>query len=360
MKPLYIISSSCISPQITFDTDSFLANEHIISNNDNVLYCTEPDFRQFINPVQIRRMSRALKIGFSAAIDCLGKTGNDVEEIGAVIVGTGKGCLVDTEEFIHSIRRYNETALNPTHFIHSTYNQLNGMIALNKKINSYNITYAHRGFSFEHTIIDASLLVDEGTASHILAGSFDEMTTEHFDVKKMWGYWKDEKTESRDLLLSSSTGTIAGEGSSFYCLSNKKTADRQVAVKGIKTLYSPTQQDIILGIQSILRENNLTENDIDIVLRGNNGNINQEHHDVLFTTLFPDSAMLYFKHLCGEYDTAVQFGFWIGIQILIKQFIPDILYHPSDLKPVSKKPVRHILLYNNYFELNQSLILLSI
>lgn len=360
MNPIYIISSSCISPQITFETDSFLEHEHIISNDSNVLYCVEPDFRQFINPVQIRRMSRALKIGFSAAMDCLGKTGADVQEIDAIIIGTGKGCLVDTEEFIHSIKKYNETALNPTHFIHSTYNQLNGMIALNKKINSYNVTYAHRGFSFEHTIIDASLLFDEGAANHILVGSFDEMTTEHFNVKKGWGYWKEEKTESRDLLLSTTPGTIAGEGSSFYFLSSQKTAGRQVAIKGMKTIYNPSQEDIVSGIESILKENNLTENDIDIVMRGNNGNINQQSHDELFTSLFPGCVMLYFKHLCGEYDTAVQFGFWLSTQMLIKQSIPDVLYHPLDARRQPEKPLRHVLLYNNYFELNQSLILLSI
>lgn len=303
-------------------------------------------------------MSRGLKIGFSAAIDCLNKS--PITDIDAIIIGTGKGCMVDTEAFIHSIRKYNETALNPTHFIHSTYNQLNGMIALNRKINSYNVTYAHRGFSFEHSLMDAALLLDEGEANNILAGSFDEMTPEHFAVKKIWGYWKQEFIESRELCMSDTEGSIAGEGSSFYLLSSRKTEAPQVAIRAMRTLYNPDAQDIQQNIAAILNEQNLSADDIDIVMSGNNGNKRQQHHGDMFAQQFSHAAFLYFKHLCGEYDTASQFGFWVCTQILLQQEIPEILYCHTDRNRFQKDKIRHILLYNNYFELNQSLILLSI
>ena len=358
MKPIYIISSACISPQHTFDVADFLPETSIASARNNVLYCIEPDFKQFINPVQIRRMSRALKIGFSSAMQCL--NASEVKEIDAIIIGTGKGCLEDTEAFLHSIKQYHETALNPTHFIHSTYNQLNGMIALSKKINSYNVTYAHRGFSFEHTLVDASMLLAEGEANHVLAGSFDEMTKEHFTVKKVWGYWKVEPIESKNLLLSKTPGTIAGEGSAFFILGNQKTKQKQAFIKSIRTLYKPTSDDIAFQIDSILQENELQASDIDILMLGNNGNCNQQHHDLLFTDLFLEAEFLYFKHLCGEFDTASQFGFWLSTQILEKQQIPKALYMPNHQNKEVKKNIKHVLFYNNYFELNQSLILLGV
>ncbi|MBK6331335.1 MAG: beta-ketoacyl synthase chain length factor [Bacteroidetes bacterium] len=358
MKPIYIISSACISPQHTFEAIDFLSDASIVNARNNVLYCIEPDFKQFINPVQIRRMSRALKIGFSAAMKCINES--EIKEIDAIIIGTGKGCLEDTEAFLHSIKQYHESALNPTHFIHSTYNQLNGMIALNKKINSYNVTYAHRGFSFEHTLVDASLLLAEGEANHVLAGSFDEMTLEHFTVKKVWGYWKVEPIESKDLLLSKTPGTIAGEGSAFFILGNQKTKQNQAFIKSIRTMYKPTAEEIAFQIDSILQENDLLSSDIDVLMLGNNGNSNQQHHDLLFADKFLNANFLYFKHLCGEFDTASQFGFWLSTQILEKQQIPKALYGPNNQHKEEKKEIKQVLFYNNYFELNQSLILLSV
>lgn len=356
MKPLYIISSSCISAQKTFDEETFLTSESLIHTKENILFCIEPDFKKYINPVQIRRMSRALKIGFTAALHCIEKS--DVESIDAIIIGTGKGCLIDTESFLHSIKEYHETALNPTHFIHSTYNQLNGMIALNKKINSYNVTYAHRGFSFESTIIDAMLLAEENENLYILVGSFDEITQEHFDIKKQWNYWKKENIDSLELLNSETEGTIAGEGSSFFMLSNLKTNRNQVCIKAINTLYKPNEDDLKHCIETILLENNLNKNDIDIVMYGHNGDANQSKHQSLFQEYFSESVSLGFKHLCGEYDTASQFGFWICNQILLQQHIPQTLYLNSSKE--MKKPIRNILLYNNYFESNQSIFLLNI
>lgn len=356
MKPLFIISSSCISPQNTFYGASLFESQEVNIAKENVLSCVEPNYKEFINPVQIRRMSRALKMGFATAIDCLRKS--PVKEIDAIIIGTGKGCLIDTEAFLHSIRDYNETALNPTHFIHSTYNQLNGMIALDQKVNSYNVTYAHRGFSFEHTLIDASLLMEEGEAKHALLGSFDEMTPEHFFIKQKWGYWKNEWIDSKALLLSDSPGTLAGEGYGFFVIGTEKITENQVSVLSVQTLYNPTEEEILQGVQNILSEHQLDASSIDLLMLGNNGDNRRQHHDKLFAQLLQEAVPLFFKHLCGEYDTANQFGFWLLSQVLLRQQIPEILYHPLHKKRFSKEKIRYALLYNNYFEHNQSLILL--
>jgi 3-oxoacyl-(acyl-carrier-protein) synthase len=303
-------------------------------------------------------MSRALKIGFTCAIECLQKENNQIPE--AIIIGTGKGCLSETEQFLHSIKQYNETALNATHFIHSTYNQLNGMIALQKKINSYNITYVHRGFSFEHCLMDASLLFEEGEINSALVGSFDEMTLEHFNVKKQWAYWKNEKINSLDLLSSESKGSISGEGAAFFLLSKHKPAHRTVAINYISTLYAPTENDIEQELECLLKTCDLNHDDIDIVLSGENGDANYKESYLFFEKLFPHTQFLFFKQLCGEYDTATSFATWMAKRMLELQVIPDYMRHPNDTKQWGERAIKHILIYNNYFHLNQSMILLSI
>ena len=61
----YVQGLGNISPQKTFDNNEFL-NE-ISEYNDNVLPCVLPEFKNYIHPVALRRMSRLLRIGLSAA-----------------------------------------------------------------------------------------------------------------------------------------------------------------------------------------------------------------------------------------------------------------------------------------------------
>ena len=355
MKPIYIVSTSCISPQQTFKSDGLPTS--IIETETNAFHCIEPDFKQYINPVQIRRMSRALKIGYAAAIECMNQIPDQEPE--AIIIGTGKGCLTDTEVFLHSIKEHNETALNATPFIHSTYNQLNGMIALNKKINSYNVTYVHRGFSFEHAMLDAILLFKEGEARTILVGSFDEMTAEHYIVKQNWGYWKEEKINSSSLLKSTTKGTIAGEGSAFFLLSTEKPQTPCIRLQSIATLYKPSNEQLEFELTRLLNEHNISIQEINALLLGENGDCNNTLQFQFVKSLIPQAQQLSFKHLCGEYDTASSFACWISSQILIHQNIPEYLNLNSTNKNQETKKLKHILIYNNYFQLNQSFILLS-
>lgn len=357
MKPIYIHNSACISPQETFGTEDLFLS-HINITNDNIFYCIEPNYSNYINPVQIRRMSRALKMGLSTALQCLSSI--DEATIDAIIIGTGKGCMTDTEQFLHAINDFQESSLNPTHFIHSTYNQLNGMVALNKKIKSYNNTYVHRGFSFEHAMLDAMMLINEENAQNVLVGSFDEITSEHFELKKHWNYWKNENINSINLLNTHSTGTIAGEGSAFFILSNKPAPNPTVKILNIQTLYKPSQEKIFKSIEQIIMQNALTTEDIDVLLLGDNGDTRQNTNYKPLTELFFNVPILGFKHICGEYDTASSFGLWLATQILNLQHIPTYLHHPLNTVIQETKPIRHILFYNNYFEKNQSVMLLSI
>ncbi|MFK5108730.1 hypothetical protein ACI394_29855, partial [Klebsiella pneumoniae] len=69
----YIQGIGAISPQATFDASLFL--EEPIHYQENLLKCVLPDFKQYIHPVQLRRMSRILRIGMSAAKICMQDAG---------------------------------------------------------------------------------------------------------------------------------------------------------------------------------------------------------------------------------------------------------------------------------------------
>ncbi len=356
MKPQYIISISCLSPQHTFESNGFFENDHAEAYHTNILYCKEANYKKYINPIQIRRMSRLLKMGYSVAVDCLEKVKD--RHIDGVIFGTGKGSLSDTEFFLKSIKTYQETALNPTQFIHSTYNQINGLVSLNKKINSYNVTYVHKAFSFEHSLLDAMMLLEEN-AKNVLVGAFEEISEEHFNIKKAWGVFKNEMINSLHLFNNDSKGTIAGEGCTFFVLSNQKTQEKQAKVLDLKTLYQPNDESIHHSIMELLNQNNLASADIDIILHGANGCIQQANHFDFFKSQFPQTDIVPFKQFCGEYDTAIQFAFWIATQILEQQKVPSFFTN-QEQQPLQAKRIRNILIYNNYFENNQSILLLSI
>ncbi|HMN33113.1 MAG TPA: beta-ketoacyl synthase chain length factor [Chitinophagaceae bacterium] len=356
MKSQYIISISCISPQHTFESNGFFENDYAEAFHTNILYCKEANFKKYINPIQIRRMSRLLKMGYSVAVDCLEKVKD--RKIDSVIFGTGKGSLSDTESFLKSIKAYQETALNPTQFIHSTYNQINGLVSLNKKIDSYNVTYVHKAFSFEHSLLDAMMLLEEN-AENVLVGAFEEITEEHFNIKKKFGFFKEENINSLHLFNDLSKGSIAGEGCTFFVLSNQKTKDKQAMVIDLKTLYQPNKESIHHSIKEILNQNNLSSADIDIILHGANGCTQQANHFEFFKSQFPQTDIIPFKQFCGEYDTAIQFAFWIATQILENQKVPSFFVN-QEQQPIQVKKIRNILIYNNYFEINQSILLLSI
>jgi 3-oxoacyl-[acyl-carrier-protein] synthase II len=163
---IFIRSAACISPQKTFNDDGFLTA--IVEYKGNRLQAIEPDYKEFIDPKQARRMSRLIKMGVAAAKKCLDD--GYVEMPGAIITGTALGCMEDTVTFLTRIVELNEEMLPPTAFIQSTHNTVAAQIALMLKCHSYNQTFVHKGVSFENALFDAIMLLKEQDADNILVG----------------------------------------------------------------------------------------------------------------------------------------------------------------------------------------------
>jgi len=216
----YINHTTLVSPQRTFDQD-FPGN--VVSYpSAKFLKCIEPAYKDFLDPMASRRMSRIVKIGVCAALDCLRKAGAEMPD--AVIAGTGLGCLEDTEKFLGSIYSLQERLLNPTPFINSTHNTIAGAIALAIKCHGYNATYTHRGFSFESALLDTGMMAAEKPNAVILIGSFDEITPNSYDITKRLRLWDN---------------VLPGEGVAFFLLTGTRQPGSMALLNALQTLFNP-------------------------------------------------------------------------------------------------------------------------
>jgi 3-oxoacyl-[acyl-carrier-protein] synthase II len=349
----YINGIGIISPQRTDVSGVFLTAP--AEYNDEFLSCIHPNYRDFIDPIASRRMSRIIKMGVASAKMCLADAGVTMPD--GIITGTGLGSVEDTEKILGNFS--DESPLtNPTPFIQSTYNTISSQIAIMLKCTNYNSTYVHRTFSFETGLQDALMQIAEKPGSNIMAGGIDEMTLNHLSVIRRLGHWKTAPANNLKLLEYSTPGALAGQGSAYFLLSSEKTGTSYCRLVDTGTYYKPRDgkalQEIFGGF---LMNRGLSIGDIDLVITGINGDRkNDEIYYLLGENLFRKIPLAYYKHLCGEYHTSTGFALWLGANILKRQEVPPVILvggpAPARLK--------NILIYNHYRQINHSLILLSV
>lgn len=351
MHPLYLHGACAISPQHSFDAAAFL--HPLLESGSNRLYVVDAPYSEYINPVAIRRMSRLLKMSITAGRRALQNAGFDAPD--AIITGTGRGSMTDTEHFLNDMIRLEEGALNPTYFIQSTYNSPNGWLAMQTKCNGYNQTYVHRGHSLELALLDAQMLLAESGPGHrVLVGCYDEMTEEYFKVKSKIGYWKKELASSAGLLQQMRTpGTIGGEGAAFFAFSGRPEGARCV-LHSLQLLQPPSEQEGLAAVQKALRDADLDAPDL--VLAGMNGDSRaQPLYETLYQHLPEAVPVAGFKQLCGEYDTTSGFALWLCDHLFHTSSFPEsILYKGS-----APAALNSILLVNHSLSGNWSVMLLK-
>lgn len=319
---IFINGISCISPQKTFKHNEFLNN--VIEYKTSMLQAVEPVYKEIISPVKLRRMSKIIRMGLVCALDAMQQSGNNMPD--AINVGTGLGCVKDTDIFLNKLLDNNEQFLTPTAFINSTHNTIAGQIALWIKCYNQNFTFVHKNASLEHALLDSILLFNDNNYKNILVGTTDELTEENFNLKKSINLWKTEEISNLKLLESKTQGIIGGEGSAFFVLSDKKTETTFAKLKSVDIVYKfNSTNEIKNHINELLEKNNLKTSDIDIILHGLNGNPDEDKvYNLLINDLFDTNINAYFKHLSGEHDSASGFAFWLATMILKTQNIPEV------------------------------------
>lgn len=348
---MYIRAVGNISPQKTFNA-SLLANP--VEHFGNRLKCIEPDYKSFINVKLIRRMSRIIKIGVAAAMECLQKAGVAIPD--AIVTGTAYGCLDDTGLFLSKMVEQEEELLAPTAFIQSTHNTVGAQIALMLHCNGYNNVFVHRGFSFEHALLDATLLLKENEVGNVLVGGLDEITDHSHSILTRMGLYKRKPVSNFDLYTHSSRGTIAGEGAAFFLLTNQQSGNDYARLIGLTTFYKPKDiAETTEHIAAFLSANAVKPANIDLLITGRNGDAKGDQvYDQLALTVFNNIDTVNYKNLCGEYPTSVAFALWLAASIIHEGYMPPVL----NLKTPDKK-IKTILIYNHSHNIHHSLLIVS-
>lgn len=327
----YILRSSSIHPAEVSTTNLPLH-----------LSACEPDYKTIITQATLRRrMSRIVKMGVACGLDCLESIAS--ESVGAIITATGLGCLADTEKFMNTLLDNDEQMLNPTPFIQSTFNTIGAQIALIRQIHAYNMTYVHRGLSFESALLDALLRMEEGDRN-VLVGAFDELTPVSYAILQRLKAYK---------------GICAGEGAHFFLLGSQPEENdtAPIEIKEVETRARPYHPG---EIGQFLQRHRLSAEEVSIFVMGKNGDQEQDAiYGELENSLFSSARCVTFKEECGEYPTASAFALWKTIQLLGETTMTDSGSTSGDApaNAPSNTLTRTALVYNHY-QTSHSLILI--
>lgn len=352
-KPVYIKSVGSVSAQKTFENDQFL--EEIIPLNDTVIKVVDPNYKEYIPPAAARRMAKGIKMSTVSAKNALNESNLEDNELDAIIVGTGLGCIGDSEKFVGDIIKNNEQFLTPTRFIQSSHNTVAGQIALGLGCKGYNFTYVHSAISFESALLDAKMQLEENEANSILVGGVDELVNHHIDTHRLIEHIKKTPVDSTSLYTEKSKGAIFSEGAHFFVVTNKQHTDNYAQLLAIQTFNTLTPLEAPDSVQQFLKQNGLSPEDIDLIILGANGDVEFDvYYNQVVHEVFKNIPQARYKHLSGEYDTASAFGFWVANKIFKHGRIPEqIIQNDCEVLP------KTILLYNQYRGENHSLILLQ-
>jgi len=343
-----------ISPQPTFDNNVFL--QEIREYRSAMLQSIEPDYKDFIKPIQLRRMSRLLKMGVTAAGICLHDA--ELDKPDAIITGTGMGMMEETEKFLIGILDNGERLLNPTAFIQSTHNTVGAHIAVMLGCNRYNMTYVQGSVSLENALLDSLMWLEERPSDKVLLGGIEEITESHFIITNSMGFWKKGEIFNLDLLKDKTPGTIAGEGASFFLLSKEESPRNYGRIRGLSTRFNPENQTIAVDhIDAFLADHKLIATDIDLVILGLNGDpLSDAVYEPVTGYFKGKSSLTYYKHLCGEHFLASSFALWLAARILKNQEVPAVFMLNEAKKPGK---INNILVHNHFKNIHHSLMLVS-
>ncbi len=321
---IYIKSSDSISAQLSFESGL----PATLETTEEAFYsCIKPEYKKYISPKLLRRMSPIIRNGVACSLSVLKKA--ELEKPGAIIVGTALGCLRDTTSFLTQLIEEKEELPNPTYFIQSTHNTIAGQIALLLSCHSYNFTFSQMHNSFETSLLDAQMLMLDEKANNVLVGGVDEMSENTYNLIKDLDCYKNTKL---------------GEGAGFFILS---TEESPVKLEGIKIINGEN-----VDFEKELGQFSIKPEDIDIVIGGDNFTDDNAYSS--FHKTFENKPYLWYKPFLGEFGTVSALALWVATKVLEEKQVSDC-WIKNEIKP---KGFSNILIFNSVGN-EHSLMLLS-
>lgn len=216
----------------------FIPHKHLYISGTSYISADEPDYKEVITDANSRRrMGRLLKMAVWCGLKSL--EGVPSERVAGIITSTGAGFMKDTISFGSSIFDRDETLLNPSPFMQSTFNTASGYIALIRKIHAYNTTYVQQADGFAASLVDAAMLLDDaGEGNVALVGAFDEVTPEVDVIRQHLGLYRVGPKEAAD------SGFLPlGEGAAAFLLSAAMPTDVSESCRATEMSAGPGGDD---------------------------------------------------------------------------------------------------------------------
>jgi len=183
----------------------------------------------------------------------------------------------------------------------------------------------------------------------------DKTKKKTIDFFKLINTIKKEEEAPHTVLNSNSKGIVFSEGATFFALEKDRKESTYAKVEDIVLHNVLKESEVESFVTEFLKSNNLVIEDIDAVVFGNNGDITFDLYYDIATSIFKHTPQLFYKHLCGEFNTASGFGLWLASHVLKNQEIPEIV----QMNKMTQKSYSKVLLYNQYQGKDHSLILLT-
>lgn len=342
---MYIHQYTCISPQ---QKDENVNLEHIVPSQDGKYLAQEPVL-QGVPPGMVRRMSKSVRIGIGAGLPLI----KDNKPNG-IIIGTANGGMEDCIKFLNQIIDFEEGLLTPGSFVQGTPNAIAGQLSLITKNQNYNATHVHNGLSFENALLDAFMLIKDNPQTSYLLGGVDEISSYNYNIETLGG-WYDTRLTNENLYMAQLPATIAGEGATMFMVSG--VPNNAVArVSAIEFFHATDATYVQQRVADFLKQHDVALNET-IFISGENGDVRAlpfyEHCEAILDTSIP---IIRFKHIVGEYPTAIAYGLWLACHMLqTQQPLPTHFYKRKG----TDIPIKNFLLYNQYHGKQHSLMLVT-
>jgi len=324
-KNVYVKGATQISVQQPLSEEWLTAP---LRNEEPYTRSVDPNFREWLNPLESRRLGKILKRALVTSMKVMKDTG--VSQPDAIITGTGLGCIENTELFLGQLCREGEEMLKPTYFMQSTHNTISSLIAIQGKCHGYNSTYSHKSVSFDSALFDAFVQMRVGDVSNALVTGNDEMTPSYFSILRRTGY------------IGQPGQVTASEVSVAMMLS----------VECEDVLCEIVDMRLWSGEQSLEE----LPHDVDAIMVGVNGNT---QNDIFYKPMMEHYAavpQLQYKHLFGECYTVSGLGVYAAAHLLAKGSVPASMRCDGKDEPVK---VNRLLLLNHSDGENYSYVLME-
>lgn len=284
----YIEAASTIAHQPIFKQQNF-ADQLVPLQGQETLEVVA--YKEYIEPGLLRRMSKLLRMGVACAKECLLSDNGTLLVPDAIIVGTGLGCLLDTEKFLDTTITVSGM-LPPTSFIQSTHNTIAGQISLSLSNHSYNMTHTQNTLSFEHALLDGLVWLETGKEV-VLVGAADEKIDFFDQIADQFGLQTTNFTS----------------GASFFTVTNRITSKTMASVVDVAAITG--EFELEKEINTFLVKNNLTLEALDHLYYQPPIGTNTENSAPFAIDNFTNSLLL-----SGVYATASAFAMHLAVDQL--------------------------------------------